>query len=52
METIYSKQSQWNHQQVGLYIAAYVPTDQNPSDVGSRGVFVDNLQQLWVHGPK
>lgn len=49
---IYSKQSQWNHQQEGLYIVAYVPTNQNPSDVGSRGLFVDNLQQLWVHGPK
>ena len=30
----------------------YVPTDQNPSDIGGRGTYADNLQPIWFHGPK
>ena len=30
----------------------YIPTDQYPSDIGSRGKYVHNLQLMWSHGPK
>ena len=30
----------------------HVPTDQNPSDQGSRGVIADKLKDLWFRGPE
>ena len=30
----------------------HVPTDQNPSDQGSRGVDADKLEDLWFKGPE
>ena len=30
----------------------YIPTDQNPADIGSRGCYPDQLGELWFHGPK
>ena len=32
--------------------ARTVPTDQNPSDQGSRGVDADKLEDLWFKGPE
>ena len=30
----------------------HLPTDQNPSDQGSRGVDADKLEDLWFKGPE
>lgn len=29
----------------------YIPTEENPSDLGSRGAAPDKLGKLWFHGP-
>ena len=29
----------------------YVPTDQNPSDLGTRGILVVKLNEFWFKGP-
>ena len=28
-----------------------MPTDQNPSDFGSRGIAPTNLREFWLKGP-
>ena len=30
----------------------YIPTGDNPADIGSRGCYPDQLGQLWFHGPQ
>ena len=30
----------------------YIPTGDNPADIGSRGCYPDQLSQLWFHGPQ
>ena len=29
----------------------YVPTQQNPADIGSRGCKGNKIQELWTRGP-
>ena len=36
---------------LGKFTWRYVPTDQNPSDLGTRGILVVKLNEFWFKGP-
>ena len=38
--------------ELGEWTWHHVPTDQNPSDLGTRGVSPSNLKGLWLKGPE
>ena len=36
---------------LGKFTWRYVPTDQNPSDLGTRGILIVKLNEFWFKGP-
>ena len=36
---------------LGKFTWRYVPTDQNPSDLGTRGISIVKLNEFWFKGP-
>ena len=36
---------------LGKFTWRYVPTDQNPSDLGTRGISIVKLNEFWFEGP-
>ena len=39
-------------QDLGTFVWHYVPTTENPSDLGTRGVAPARIDQFWLKGPK
>ena len=50
MESIRTQQNQ-DHQSSGANEWQYVPTDENPSDLGNRGSSAKQLGTFWLCGP-